>query len=76
MIKITIAGTSSGGSSYTPRIMQAVTEAEQFDVGLEIYITEGKAKHLVMKKVETELAGLRRFVTNRGGRRLPHVEIR
>ena len=72
---LNIAGTSSGGSPYTPRVMQAVRDAERHGADIRIHVGEGRAKLQVMTKVTKEVLSLKEFISSRGGRSLPYIEV-
>lgn len=65
-MQLDIAGTSSGGSSYTRRILQALERMTPHEA-LHITITSGVAQKTVYHIVINDLLELYSFMGKRGG---------
>ena len=68
-----IAGTSVGGSSYSLRIMNALTAETENDV--EIVISKGKAQQAVYEAVLHRALELHEFVSTTGGAIKQKIEV-
>lgn len=66
-VVIEIAGTTVGGSSYTRRVMKAVTEAEAGNRPVEVHIGKGAEQVSVYKSVSAQVLELYTFVSRFGG---------
>lgn len=73
-MKLKIAGTSSGGSSYTRRIMQALDKMSEYEE-LTIVVTEGIAQRTVYNIVINDILEMYSFMGKRGGIIANHINI-